>query len=497
MATLDLFGDLPGDGEAVRGEGRAPGPSPTPYEGPVGGGHVAGAEAKPEDSVLDLLSFKGGRGAGLVAPGDRCSEPGLPQVWTVSEVNAAVRALLEEMLPPLWVVGEVASWTRARSGHCYFTLKDETAQLRCVLWRGEAARLPVDPEVGMRIRVFGQLTLYEARGDYQMVARVLEGEGGEGIWKLAFERLRRRLEEEGLLAPGRKRPLPRFPRSVGVVTSRTGAALYDILTVLKKRAPWIRVVVRDTPVQGEGAALGIARALEVLGHSGLAEVIIVGRGGGSLEDLWAFNEEPVARAIAGCPVPVISAVGHEVDVTLSDLVADWRAPTPSAAAEVVAPDVREIVRYLEGLAGRLAGGLRARLQACRRSTSRARERLVRLSRQAVARERMRTERLLGPLLRAGSRLLGPRRRRWEEARRRLEVSLRDLLLSYRSQLARLGAQMDALSPLATLRRGYAVALGLKGQVLRRVVDFVEGGEFHLRVVDGRVRALSMGPVVDP
>lgn len=432
-----------------------------------------------------------------MAPEGVGRDPSPPPVWTVSEVNQAVRTLLEEMLPPLWVVGEVASWTRARSGHCYFTLKDETAQLRCVLWRADAARLPVDPQVGMRIRVFGQLTLYEARGEYQLVARVLEGEGGEGIWKLAFERLRRRLEEEGLLAPERKRPLPRFPRSVGVVTSLTGAALHDILTVLRKRAPWLRVVVRDTPVQGEGAALAIARAVEVLGTSGLAEVIIVGRGGGSLEDLWAFNEEPVARAVAACPVPVISAVGHEVDVTLSDLVADWRAPTPSAAAEAVAPDAREILRYLEGAARRLARGLRGALEIRRRSVGRARERLKRLPRQVVARERRRTGRLLRGLLRAGSRLAGPQRRRWEEARRRLEGNLRDLLSARRDQLARLAAHMDALSPLATLRRGYAVALNLEGRVLRRVADFQEGEEFHLRVVDGRVRALGLGPGVDP
>ncbi len=211
----------------------------------------------------------------------------------------------------------MANWKRAGSGHCYFTLKDESAQLRCVMWRGEAARLPMDPEEGMRVRVFGQLTLYEARGDYQLSVRTLEGEEGEGLWKLAFERLRSKLEQEGLLLPERKRALPRFPQTVGVVTSLTGAALHDILTVLRRRAPWLQVLVRGTRVQGEGAAQEIADALRVLGGSGRVDVVIVGRGGGSLEDLWAFNEEPVARAVAECPVPVVSAVGHEVDVTIS------------------------------------------------------------------------------------------------------------------------------------------------------------------------------------
>ena len=300
-----------------------------------------------------------------------------PTVWSVSEINKAVRSLLEESLPPLWISGEVANWKRASSGHCYFSLKDESAQLRCVMWRGEASKLPMDPEEGMRIRVFGQLTLYEARGDYQLSARTLDAEEGEGLWKLAFERVRKKLEDEGLLLPERKRPLPRFPQSVGIVTSLTGAALHDILTVLRRRAPWLRVVVRGSRVQGEGASKEVAQALETLSSSGLVEVVIVGRGGGSLEDLWAFNEEPVARAIAESPVPVISAVGHEVDVTIADLVADLRAATPSAAAEAVAPDVEEIFRYLSGTGGRLGRGLRRSVEGPRRALSHARGRLRR------------------------------------------------------------------------------------------------------------------------
>ena len=252
-----------------------------------------------------------------------------PRIWSVAELNRAVRGLLEFEFPPLYVAGEVANWKRASSGHCYFTLKDEAAQLRCVMWRSDATRLPIDPEEGMRVRAFGSATLYEARGDFQLNVRSLEGEGEAGLWKLAFEKLRARLEAEGLLDPARRRPIPAFPRSVGVVTSLSGAALRDILTVIGRRAPWTRVVLYGTRVQGEGASLEIAAAIGKLGGSGEVDLLIVGRGGGSIEDLWAFNEEPVARAIAECPVPVISAVGHETDVTIADLVADLRAPTPT------------------------------------------------------------------------------------------------------------------------------------------------------------------------
>ncbi len=389
-----------------------------------------------------------------------------PTVWTVSEVNRAVRALLEDALPPLWVAGEVANWKRAASGHCYFTLKDESAQLRCVMWRGEAAKLPMDPDEGMRIRVFGQLTLYETRGEYQLSARTLDAEEGEGLWKLAFERLKKKLDDEGLLLPERKRALPRFPQAVGIVTSLTGAALHDILTVLRRRAPWLRVVVRGTRVQGEGASGEIAEAVRTLAASGLVEVIIAGRGGGSLEDLWAFNEEAVARALAECPVPVVSAVGHEVDVTISDLVADLRAPTPSAAAEAVAPDVEEILRYLDGVGARLGQGLRRSVTGPRRALAELRGRLGRLGRDLVP----------------------PRRRAVGEIRGTLVRVVRERLQARRFTLVRLGEKMDALSPLSTLRRGYAVPLTPTGRVLRSAGDFAPGQEFRLRVLDGRVHA---------
>ncbi|MEW5930651.1 MAG: exodeoxyribonuclease VII large subunit, partial [Gemmatimonadota bacterium] len=274
--------------------------------------------------------------------------------WTPSAVNAAAREMVEGVFPPLWVAGEVANFTRARSGHCYFTLRDAGAQLRCVMWREEARRLPTAPAEGMQVRALGRLTLYESRGEFQLVVADLDARG-DGLWKLAFDRLRARLDAEGLTAPGRRRPVPRAPACVGVVTSTAGAALRDVLAVVRRRAPWTRVVVAGCRVQGEGAAEEIAAAIRRFGAAGCADLLIVGRGGGSIEDLWAFNEEAVARAIAESPVPVISAVGHETDTTIADLVADLRAPTPSAAAEAAVPDGAQLRRELRALRDRLAG----------------------------------------------------------------------------------------------------------------------------------------------
>jgi len=385
-------------------------------------------------------------------------------------VNRAVRTLLEGTVDALWVAGEVGNWTRSRQGHCYFTLKDDRAQLRCVLWRTDAERLPTDPEDGMRVRVFGSLTLYEARGEFQMVVRRVEAEGAEGLWRLAFEKLRRKLEEEGLLDAARKRPLPRFPGTVGVVTSLTGAALHDVLTVLRRRAPWVRVLVRGARVQGEGAAREVARAVEVLGGSGKVDVVIVGRGGGSLEDLWAFNEEAVARAIAACPVPVISAVGHEVDVTISDLVADLRSPTPSAAAEAVVPDGAAVLSQLRGVPERLARGLRGTVTR----------------RQSGLLERLRD------LSRVMERRLAPARQSVDLATARLERGVTRLMERRRERLAGLAGRLQALSPLAILERGYSVARTSDGGLLRRVADFPAGRRFALRVADGSVSCSSEG-----
>jgi len=387
-----------------------------------------------------------------------------PRVWSVTQVNRAVRVLLEDTIESLWVSGEVANWTRARSGHCYFTLKDERAQLRCVMFKTEAASLPADPEEGTTMRALGGLTLYEARGEYQLVVRRLEAEGAEGLWRQAFEQLRAKLEAEGLLAPERKRALPRFPEAIGVVTSLSGAALADILTVIRRRAPWTRVIVRGARVQGEGSGEEVAEAIRALGGSGLVDVLIVGRGGGSLEDLWAFNEEVVARAIVACPVPVISAVGHEVDVTISDLVADVRAPTPSAGAETVVKDG-------EGLSDAL-GISRARMSGALRAIASRRREVLGLH--------------LSQLRHSGVGLVRPRHEAVDRAGDRMESAIRRLAMLKRARLTEVAGKMDVLSPLATLRRGYALPQDAEGRILRTAGAFAEGHHFVLRVSDGSV-----------
>ncbi len=376
---------------------------------------------------------------------DRSGDAGSDEsrtTYSVSGLNRLVREILDQSLPPLWVAGEVANWKRSHRGHCYFSLRDSEAQLRCVLFASDARRLPTEPEEGMHVRAFGAVTLYEARGDYQLVVREVEGTDAGGLWRIAFEKLRARLDAEGLLAPERKRPLPASPDRVGVVTSPVGAAIHDVTRVIEQRAPWTTVVLSPARVQGEGAELEIAAALDRLAEHGRVDVIIVGRGGGSVEDLWAFNREEVARAIAGCPVPVVSAVGHEVDVTIADLVADHRAATPSAAAERVVLDGAAVRRQLGAGAVRLEGALGRLLE--------------------------RRRRVAGELARSLESCVGERLERWD------------------TRLGRAADRLEALSPLAALRRGYAVAQDPGGRVLRRVGDFEPGDPFRLRVADGRV-----------
>jgi exodeoxyribonuclease VII large subunit len=368
---------------------------------------------------------------------------GEPRVaYGVAALNRLVRELLDTSLPPLWVAGEVANWKRSARGHCYFSLRDSEAQVRCVLFSADARRLPADPEEGMSVRALGTVTLYEARGEYQLIVRELEASDAGGLWRVAFDRLRARLEAEGLLDPARKRPLPRTPRRVGVVTSPVGAAVHDILRVIEQRAPWTTVVLSPARVQGEGAEHEIARALESLVTHGRVDVIIVGRGGGSVEDLWAFNREEVARAIAASPVPVVSAVGHEVDITIADLVADRRAATPSSAAEQVVPDRADLRRHLGTCSARLSVGLR--------------------------------------------RLHDRRRREVADLSAALRSRTMSLLERREQRLGRLADRLAALSPLASLQRGYAVAQDPEGRLLRRVGDFNPGDRFRLRLADGRV-----------
>ena len=425
------------------------------------------------DDTLDLFADRApaqtGEPSSAAGAGTEHSEglrpsrtPG-PRVWTVRQVNRAVRLQLEQTLPQLWVAGEVTNFRRQRSGHCYFTLKDDVAQLRCVMFRREAARLPTDPREGMTVRVFGGLTLYEARGVYQLVAARLEAESEGGMWKLAFDRLKRRLDAEGLTDAARKRGLPPFPGTVGIVTSPTGAALRDVIAVVARRAPWVRLLVSGTRVQGRGAGEAIAAAVSILASRDV-DVILVARGGGTIEDLWGFNEEAVARAVASSPVPVVSGVGHETDVTICDLVADLRAATPSAAAEAAVPDRRAVVRTLDSLGTRLGKGLAGQARSRRWRLDQARDLLYRRGRRRVetGRDRLTRERLL------------------------LAGIMRKGIAHHRARLARAAASMEALSPMSTLARGYAVALDGRGRLLRTTADFPPALDFGLRVVDGRV-----------
>lgn len=367
----------------------------------------------------------------------------LSQVWSVSQVNALARELLEGAFPPLWVAGEVSGFKRYPSGHCYFSLKDETGQLSCVMWRDAARALPAEPPEGMAVHVFGYLTLYERAGRFQFVVRELTAHG-EGLWRVAFERARKKLEADGLLDPARKRPLPAYPSCVGVVTSVEGAAVRDIVSIIRRRAPWTHILIYPTRVQGEGAAESLVAALRHAGQGARADVLIVGRGGGSAEDLRAFNDEAVARAIARSPLPVISAVGHETDVTLADLVADYRAATPSAAAEIAVPDRERLRTELANAGERVATALF----------------------NGVTRGRQRIERLEQQLVRA----------------------MGDALQRHRLVMGSLRHRLQALGPMEVLRRGYALALDDRGRVLRRVADFRRVSTFVLRLRDGRVEA---------
>ncbi len=430
---------------------------------------VAGRGSSPDlfsygdrDEAPDRVTGTGGERSSPRASG--------PEPWTVAQVNRRARALLEHGVPALWVGGEVANWRRTAAGHRYFTLKDETAQIDAVMFRSDALRLPADPAGGTRVRACGSVTLYEARGKYQLRVRRLETEDGEGLWRRAFEQVRRKLAEEGLMDPARRRPLPSCPGCVGVVTSATGAALQDILSVIRARAPWTRVLLRSARVQGDGAARDVAEAIAEIGQSGLADVLIVGRGGGSLEDLWAFNREEVARAIAASPVPVVSAVGHEIDITISDLVADVRAPTPSAGAEAAVPDRTSFMRRLAALRPRLSTGLKRYVHRYRDYLDDRSDRLDRSVHHAIE---ARSAQVLG-------------------RRERLESAMRAGLAARRARMWNGAGKLDALSPLATLRRGYAVPLDRSGRVLRSVDRFPLAASFDLRVVDGRVACTVTG-----
>ena len=393
------------------------------------------------------------------------SRPGR-DIYTVSRLNREARILLESGLPALWLEAEVSNFARPASGHWYFTLKDAAAQVRCAMFRGSNARVRVTPRDGMQVLVRARVGLYEPRGDYQLIAEHLE-EAGEGALRRRFEELKARLAAEGLFDAGLKRPLPALPRRIGVITSPTGAAIRDILHVLARRFAAVPVLVYPVPVQGAGAGAEIAAALALANRRAEVDVLILARGGGSLEDLWSFNEEIVARAIRASAIPVISGVGHEVDVTIADFAADVRAPTPSGAAELVVPDRAEWLRALAGVAERLA-------QSGHRRIARARERLAWLG---------------GRLARVHPReRLTLRAQRLDELEARLGRALAQALAAARARLRTASRTLNAVSPLATLERGYSILATAAGSVIRAARDVRAGDEVTARTSRGTVRA---------
>ncbi len=396
-----------------------------------------------------------------------------PVVLTVSQLNLYLRSRFEEdeNLANVFVAGEISNFTdHYRSGHFYFSLKDEKCVVRAVMFAQYARRVRFHPEDGMQVIVRGHVGVYEVTGQYQLYVEDMQP-NGLGALNLAFEQLKAKLEKEGLFAAERKRPIPRFPHAIGVITSPTGAAVHDILTILERRYPLAEVVFCPVRVQGDGAAEEIAGALERMNRLGRPDVVIVGRGGGSLEDLWPFNEEIVARAVAASAIPVISAVGHETDFTICDFAADLRAPTPSAAAELAAPDRQELLAGVAGLRSRLGSAASSVVQDAER----------RLSVLAGSRA------LQNPLNGVELRRVGI-----DENTARLGDAMRRSAAGFRQRLADCSGRLSALSPLAVLSRGYAVLYGESGGSVSEAAGVREGENVRVRMRDGDLRCTVIG-----
>jgi exodeoxyribonuclease VII large subunit len=362
---------------------------------------------------------------------------------SVCDLALRAREVVESRLTSVWVRGEISDFKRHRNGHWYFCLRDRSAQIRCVVWAGDQYRMPAPPDDGMQVVLFGHMTVYTARTDLQLKVTRIEAEG-DGLWRKALELTLAKLRKEGLLDESRKRPIPHFPKRIAVVTSPDGAALRDIIAVLRKRNIGASVVLCPAKVQGDRAALEIAAALRRVARWGKADVIIVGRGGGGKEDLWAFNDERVARAVVECPVPVISAVGHEVDITVCDAVADLRAATPTAAATAACASRDEVKKALTLASRDLSAAMAQRLGTHRRELAGIRGAIVQSSLRAIA--------------------------------------------ARRARLAACASRLNALSPLATLSRGYAVARSADGRALTSAKQFSPGLGFDLLLHDGRISA---------
>ena len=387
-------------------------------------------------------------------------------IYSVARLNSEARMLLEAGLPALWVEGEISNFACPASGHWYFTLKDRDAQIRCAMFRARNSQVGFRPRDGQQMMVRGKVSLYEPRGDYQLIAEAME-DAGEGALRREFEKLKARLQAEGLFDPALKRPLPTMPRRIAVVTSHTGAAVRDVLHILARRFPPAEVLVFATPVQGAAATPAIVAALDAASARGDCDVIILARGGGSIEDLWCFNDGRVARAIRRAAIPVVTGIGHEIDFTIADFAADVRAPTPSGAAEIVVPDRATLLGAVRGLAVRLQQAAQRQL---RNAAQRHEQLLARLQRaHPGTRLQQQVQRMDDLDLRL--------RRAWDTQRTRLMQRL---------QLAQ--RHLDAISPLATLQRGYAIVTGPGGDALLDESQVKPGDVIEARVARGRIRA---------
>lgn len=442
------------------------------------------------------------------------------EVLTVSQLNGRARVLLEDVFSNIWVEGEISNLARPASGHVYFTLKDSGAQVRCALFRNNAARVRQALRDGLAVKVRGKVSLFEGRGDYQLILDTVEP-AGDGALRLAFDALNEKLGNEGLFSSERKRALPAHPQRIGIVSSPTGAVIRDIISVFRRRAPQVELTLIPTAVQGREAINQIVRALQRADAQGF-DALILARGGGSLEDLWCFNEEAVARAIAACVTPIVSAVGHETDVSISDFVADVRAPTPSAAAELLAPDSSDLGRRLESLQRRLLLRIqnrlahdRLRLDSLARRLRHPGERLrqqaqrlddldMRLRRAFEQRLNQRRERLARLDTRLAAqhpgRALALLKQRLDNLAERLPRAMRQTLATRRQHLQVQVQTLQVVSPLATLSRGYSILLDERGQAIRSAAQTRNGqrltarlgeGELQVRVEDNHLTPVTL------
>lgn len=457
-----------------------------------------------------------------------------PAIFTVSRLNQTVRLLLEHEMGQVWISGEISNFTQPASGHWYFTLKDDTAQVRCAMFRNSNRRVTFRPQHGQQVLVRANITLYEPRGDYQIIVESMQP-AGEGLLQQKYEQLKAKLQAEGLFDQQYKKPLPSPAHCVGVITSKTGAALHDILHVLKRRDPSLPVIIYPAAVQGDDAPGQIVRAIELANQRNECDVLIVGRGGGSLEDLWAFNEEAVAEAVFQSRLPVLAGIGHEVDVTLADMTADLRAATPSHAAQLLWPARAELVQKVDEAEAALVRAVRRRLEAAGQSLAQYESalrwfspmrhqarlaeqlaglhlRLHRAARQwldtATARhERLaqalqnclsparldmlssRVEALSANLAAAMPRLLAAREQQHDAARQRLQAAGQEMLAQAGRELDKLEFSLAAANPLAPLKRGYALVRGADGGLLRSVTAAPAGSAITVRLADGSLAAV--------